>query len=110
MVANLALVTGVVDDDLFAVMLVAVVLTTVAAPYLLAWAVPRAKAETERADGGRDAGDGPGRLNGDRVVRRVSGAPDGSAAAEEPPAAALGAGRAATRRPCCRSRASISDW
>jgi hypothetical protein len=28
-----------------------VVLTTVAAPYLLAWAVPRAKSETERAQG-----------------------------------------------------------
>ncbi len=43
-VANLALATGVVDATLFAEMLVAVVLTTVAAPYLLAWAVPRAAA------------------------------------------------------------------
>ena len=58
-VANLALVTGVVDDDLFAVMLVAVVLTTVAAPYLLAWAVPRAKAETKRAEGGESQGTAP---------------------------------------------------
>jgi Kef-type K+ transport system membrane component KefB len=44
-VANLALASGVVSADLFAVMLVAVVLTTVAAPYLLAWSVPRARAE-----------------------------------------------------------------
>jgi Kef-type K+ transport system membrane component KefB len=58
-VANLALVTGVVDDDLFAIILVAVVLTTVAAPYLLAWAVPRAKAETERAEGGETHGTAP---------------------------------------------------
>lgn len=44
-VANLALMTGVVDASLFAAILVAVVLTTVVAPYLLAWAVPRAEAE-----------------------------------------------------------------
>jgi Kef-type K+ transport system membrane component KefB len=44
-VANLALATGVVTGDLFAVMLVAVVLTTVAAPYLLAWSVPKAERE-----------------------------------------------------------------
>jgi Kef-type K+ transport system membrane component KefB len=44
-VANLALAAGVVGADLFAAMLVAVVLTTVAAPYLLAWSVPRAKIE-----------------------------------------------------------------
>ena len=40
-VANLALVAGVVDESLFAALLVAVVLTTVIAPYLLAWAVPK---------------------------------------------------------------------
>ena len=45
-VANLALVAGVVDASLFAAMLVAVVLTTVVAPYLLAWVVPRVQAET----------------------------------------------------------------
>jgi Kef-type K+ transport system membrane component KefB len=50
-VANLALATGVVSGDLFAALLVAVVLTTVAAPYLLAWSVPRAEAETARAAG-----------------------------------------------------------
>jgi Kef-type K+ transport system membrane component KefB len=48
-VANLALVAGVVDASLFAALLVAVVLTTVIAPYLLAWAVPRAQRETEAA-------------------------------------------------------------
>ncbi len=54
-IANLALVTGVVDEDLFAVMLVAVVLTTIAAPYLLAWSAPKAEAETQRsAAGGPD--------------------------------------------------------
>jgi len=41
-VANLALFTGVVNATLFAEMLVAVVLTTVVAPYLLAWAAPKA--------------------------------------------------------------------
>jgi Kef-type K+ transport system membrane component KefB len=50
-VANLALLTGVVDASLFAAILVAVVLTTVVAPYLLAFAVPRAAAETERLGG-----------------------------------------------------------
>jgi len=48
-VATLALTAGVVDDDLFAVILVAVVLTTVAAPYLLAWSAPMANAEAEAA-------------------------------------------------------------
>jgi len=41
-VANLALAAGVVEDALFAAMMVAVVLTTVIAPYLLAFSVPRA--------------------------------------------------------------------
>jgi len=49
-VANLAVATGVVGPTPFAVMLVAVVLTTVAAPYLLAWSVP--KAEREQATAG----------------------------------------------------------
>ena len=44
-VANLALTTGVVDGDIFAAMLVAVIITTIVAPYLLAWSVPRAEAE-----------------------------------------------------------------
>lgn len=50
-VANLALLTGVVDASLFAAILIAVVLTTVIAPYLLAWAVPRAEAEAARLAG-----------------------------------------------------------
>ena len=48
-VANLALAAGVVTGDTFALLLVAIVITTVAAPYLLAWSVPRAKAETAAA-------------------------------------------------------------
>ena len=48
-VANLALATGVVDASLFAVMLVAVVITTVVAPYLLTWVIPRVEAEAEAA-------------------------------------------------------------
>ncbi|MCJ7711399.1 MAG: cation:proton antiporter, partial [Chloroflexi bacterium] len=46
-VATLALVAGVVDADLFSVLVIAVVLTTVVAPYLLAWSVPKAEAEAE---------------------------------------------------------------
>ena len=56
-VANLALLTGVVDASLFAAILVAVVLTTVVAPYLLAYAVPRAEAEA--LDAVRPATRGP---------------------------------------------------
>ena len=48
-VANLALATGVVDASLFAVMLVAVVITTVVAPYLLTWVIPRVEAEAAAA-------------------------------------------------------------
>jgi Kef-type K+ transport system membrane component KefB len=44
-VATLGLGAGVIDDGLFAAVMVAVILTTVVAPYLLAWAVPRAEAE-----------------------------------------------------------------
>jgi Kef-type K+ transport system membrane component KefB len=46
-VANLALATGAIDEALFAALMVAVVLTTVVAPYLLTWAVPRATSERE---------------------------------------------------------------
>jgi Kef-type K+ transport system membrane component KefB len=45
-VATLGLGAGVIDEDLFAIVMVAVVLTTVVGPYLLAWAVPRAEAES----------------------------------------------------------------
>jgi Na+:H+ antiporter len=48
-VANLALAAGVVGDALFAAIMVAVVLTTVIAPYLLAFSVPRAIREAARA-------------------------------------------------------------
>jgi Kef-type K+ transport system membrane component KefB len=48
-VANLALAAGVVDASLFAALLVAVVLTTVIAPYLLAYSIPRAIAEATSA-------------------------------------------------------------
>jgi Kef-type K+ transport system membrane component KefB len=58
-VANLALATGVVDASLFAAILVAVVLTTVVAPYLLAWSVPRAEAESARRTGAVEASPEP---------------------------------------------------
>jgi Kef-type K+ transport system membrane component KefB len=48
-VATLGLGAGVIGDDLFAAVMVAVVLTTVVAPYLLAWVVPRAEAEAAEA-------------------------------------------------------------
>lgn len=47
-VANLGLAAGLLPEDLFSATLVAVVLTTVVAPYLLQWAIPRARAEGER--------------------------------------------------------------
>jgi Kef-type K+ transport system membrane component KefB len=48
-VANLGLAAGLLRPDLFSGVLVAVVLTTVVAPYLLAYAVPRAIAERQHA-------------------------------------------------------------
>ncbi len=48
-VANLALAAGVVGDSLFAAIMVAVVLTTVIAPYLLSYSVPRAIREATSA-------------------------------------------------------------
>lgn len=45
-VVNLGLVAGVLSGSTFSAVLVAVVLTTIAAPYMLAFAVPRAVAET----------------------------------------------------------------
>jgi Kef-type K+ transport system membrane component KefB len=44
-VANLGLAAGLLRPDLFSGVLVAVVLTTIVAPYLLAYAIPRAVAE-----------------------------------------------------------------
>jgi Kef-type K+ transport system membrane component KefB len=49
-VANLGLVAGILEPGTFSAVLVAVVLTTVVAPYLLAYSVPRADAETKRRD------------------------------------------------------------
>lgn len=49
-VANLALASGVVSAELFAAILIAVVITTVVAPYLLAWSIPRTH---EEETGGR---------------------------------------------------------
>jgi Kef-type K+ transport system membrane component KefB len=46
-VANLGLAGGLLSPELFSAVLVAVILTTVIAPYLLAWAVPRAVVEAE---------------------------------------------------------------
>ena len=54
-VANLGLASGLLDGALFSAVLVAVVLTTVVAPYLLVWAVPRAIVEDERASRARVA-------------------------------------------------------
>jgi Kef-type K+ transport system membrane component KefB len=53
-VANLGLAAGLLAASTFSAVVVAVVLTTVVAPYLLAWAVPRAvaeRAEAQEADG-----------------------------------------------------------
>jgi len=47
-VANLGLATGLLPAGIFSAVLVAVVLTTVVAPYLLQYAVPRADAEARR--------------------------------------------------------------
>jgi Kef-type K+ transport system membrane component KefB len=41
-VANLGLAAGLLDPELFGAVLVAVVATTIIAPYLLAWSIPRA--------------------------------------------------------------------
>lgn len=52
-VANLGLVAGLLSPDLFGAVLVAVVVTTIAAPYLLAATVPRASAEAAAKPGNR---------------------------------------------------------
>lgn len=44
-VATLGLVSGLLDQGTFSAVLIAVVLTTVIAPYLLAWSIPKAIAE-----------------------------------------------------------------
>jgi Kef-type K+ transport system membrane component KefB len=45
-VANLGLAAGLLSSAVFGAVVVAVVLTTVVAPYLLTWAIPRAEAES----------------------------------------------------------------
>jgi Kef-type K+ transport system membrane component KefB len=57
-VANLGLAAGLLRPDVFSGVLVAVVLTTVVAPYLLAWAIPRAIAERAEAQRRTDAAAG----------------------------------------------------
>lgn len=49
-VANLGLAAGLLDPGLFSAVLLAVVLTTVVAPYLLTWTIPRAVAEERAGD------------------------------------------------------------
>jgi len=53
-VANLALAAEVVDDSLFAAIVVAVLLTTVIAPYLLSFSIPRAIREAGDTDTASD--------------------------------------------------------
>jgi Kef-type K+ transport system membrane component KefB len=47
-VVNLGLAAAVLEQDIFSAILVAVVLTTVVAPFLLGWSIPRAVAEATR--------------------------------------------------------------
>jgi Kef-type K+ transport system membrane component KefB len=54
-VANLGLTAGLLSPTMFSTVLVAVVLTTIAAPYLLAVAVPRAAAEAAESAATTDA-------------------------------------------------------
>jgi Kef-type K+ transport system membrane component KefB len=51
-VANLGLAAGLLNGGVFSALLVAVVLTTVVAPYLLAWSIPRAVEERAAAQRG----------------------------------------------------------
>jgi Kef-type K+ transport system membrane component KefB len=51
-VAGIGAATGLLDEAVFSAVLIAVVLTTIVAPYLLAWAVPRAIAERPAPDAG----------------------------------------------------------
>jgi len=51
-IANLGLTAGLLGAGTFGAVLVAVVLTTVVAPYLLTWAVPRALEERRTAQSG----------------------------------------------------------
>lgn len=57
-VANLGLAGGLLSPGLFGAVLVAVVLTTVVAPYLLTWSIPRAERESEELGTDRRPPDG----------------------------------------------------
>ncbi len=50
-VANLGLAAGLLSSGLFSAVIIAVVLTTVIAPYLLAWSIPRALREDGDSSG-----------------------------------------------------------
>jgi Kef-type K+ transport system membrane component KefB len=52
-VATLGLASGLLSPELFSAILVAVLATTVAAPYMLGASVPRAIAETSVREAGR---------------------------------------------------------
>mgnify|MGYP003520992905 CR=1 FL=1 len=56
---GLGLVAGVLSGATFSAVLVAVVITTVAAPYMLAFAVPRATEEASVAATGTPSAAGP---------------------------------------------------
>ncbi len=100
MVANVALMTGVVEPSLFAAILVAVVLTTVVAPYPLAFSVPRAEAGASRRARSSTVPEGP-----DRGGR----SPDDQLRRNNPRLFVFSAG-ALRRRPAERSSTSISGW
>ncbi len=51
-VANLGLAAGLLSVGIFSAVLVAVVLTTIVAPYLLTWSIPKAIAEAEATTAG----------------------------------------------------------
>ena len=54
-VANLGLTAGLLSTGVFSAVLIAVVLTTIAAPYLLAWSIPKARAEASAPGTGPDS-------------------------------------------------------
>ena len=53
-VANLGLAAGLLSSGVFSAVLIAVVLTTIAAPYLLAWSIPKARVEAPAATAGSE--------------------------------------------------------
>jgi Kef-type K+ transport system membrane component KefB len=59
-VANLGLATGLMVGTLYSAVMAAVILTTIVAPFLLSWAIPRALDERKAAHAHRRPDDGPG--------------------------------------------------